>query len=66
MANLFKKVVGWSNRAKDGSKRTREKKKFHKKEREVWAVVVVVKWSACSPSTQTIHVRIPLKSTIFE
>ena len=26
--------------------------------------VVVVKWSACSPSTLTIRVRIPLKSTI--
>ena len=29
-----------------------------------WAVVVV-KWSACPPSTPTIRVRIPLKSTIF-
>ena len=27
--------------------------------------VVVVKWSACSPSTPTIRVRIPLRSTIF-
>ena len=29
---------------------------------------VVIKWSACSPSTQTIRVRIPLKSTelLFE
>ena len=26
-----------------------------------WAVVVMVKWSACSPSTQTIRVGIPLK-----
>ena len=29
-----------------------------------WAVVVV-KWSACSPSTPTIQVRIPLKPTFF-
>ena len=29
-----------------------------------WAVVVV-KWSACSPSLPTIRVRIPLKPTIF-
>ena len=29
-----------------------------------WAVVVV-KWSACLPSTPTIRVRIPLRSTIF-
>ena len=28
-------------------------------------VVVVVKWSLCSPSTLTIWVRIPLKSSIF-
>ena len=27
--------------------------------------VVVVKWSACSPSTLTIQVRIPLKTTVF-
>ena len=27
--------------------------------------VVVVKWSACSPYTQTIQVRIPLKSTVY-
>ena len=27
--------------------------------------VVMVKWSACSPSTPTIRVQIPLKSTIF-
>ena len=27
--------------------------------------VVVVKWSACSPSTLAIRIRIPLKSTIF-
>ena len=26
---------------------------------------VVVKWSACSPSTPTIRVQIPLKPTIF-
>ena len=25
----------------------------------------VVKWSACSPSTPTIRVRIPLKHTVF-
>ena len=30
----------------------------------LWAVMVV-KWSACSPSTATIRVRIPLKSTVF-
>ena len=29
-----------------------------------WAVVVV-KWSACLPSTPTIRVQIPLKSTVF-
>ena len=29
-----------------------------------WAVVVV-KWSAFLPSTPTIRVRIPLKSTVF-
>ena len=29
-----------------------------------WAVVVV-KWSACLPSTSTIDVQIPLKLTIF-
>ena len=27
--------------------------------------VVVVKWSACSPSTPAIRVQIPLKSTVF-
>ena len=27
--------------------------------------VVVVKWSACSPSTPTIRVRIPLKPKVF-
>ena len=27
--------------------------------------MVVVKWSACSPSTPTILVRIPLKPTVF-
>ena len=27
--------------------------------------VVVVKWSACSPSTLTIRVRIPLKYAVF-
>ena len=27
--------------------------------------VVVVKWSACSPSFPTIRVRIPLKPTVF-
>ena len=27
--------------------------------------MVVVKWSACSPSTPTVRVRIPLKSTVF-
>ena len=27
--------------------------------------VVVVKWSACSPYTLTIRVRIPLKHTVF-
>ena len=27
--------------------------------------VVVVKWSACSPSTSTIRVQIPLKPTPF-
>ena len=27
--------------------------------------VVVVKWSACSPSTPTIRVRIPLTPTVF-
>ena len=27
--------------------------------------VVVVKWSACSPSTLTIQVRIPLKTKVF-
>ena len=27
--------------------------------------VVVVKWSACSPSTLTIRVQIPLKHTVF-
>ena len=32
--------------------------------RTTWAVVVV-KWSACSPSTPTFRVRIPLRSTIF-
>ena len=40
---------------------------FRKREvkiRLLWAVVVV-KWSACSPSTPTIRVRIPLRSTIF-
>ena len=26
----------------------------------------VVKWSACSPSTPAIQVRMPLKSTIFQ
>ena len=31
---------------------------------EAWALVVV-KWSACSPSSPTIWVRIPLKSTIL-
>ena len=29
------------------------------------AVVVVVKWSACSPSYPTIWVQIPLKHTVF-
>ena len=33
-------------------------------EGKIWAVVVF-KWSACSPSTPTIRVRIPLRSTIF-
>ena len=28
--------------------------------------MVVVKWSACLPSTPTIQVRNPLKSTIFQ
>ena len=32
-----------------------------------WAeVVVVVKWLECSPSTPTIRVQIPLKSTILQ
>ena len=31
----------------------------------VQLVVVVVKWSACSPSTPTIRVQIPLKHTVF-
>ena len=30
-----------------------------------WAVVVVVKWSACSPSTPTIRVQIARKPTVF-
>ena len=34
------------------------------KETQFWALVVV-KWSACSPSTPTIRVWIPLRSTIF-
>ena len=29
------------------------------------AVVVVVKWSACSPYTTTIRVQFPLMSTVF-
>ena len=33
-------------------------------EGKIWAVVVV-KWSACSPSIPTIRVRIQLKSTVF-
>ena len=27
--------------------------------------VVVVKWSACSPSTPTIQVQVPLKAAVF-
>ena len=32
---------------------------------KVDVAVVVVKWSACLPSTPTIRVRIPLKPTVF-
>ena len=31
---------------------------------QLWAIVVV-KWSACSPSTLAIQVQIPLKPTVF-
>ena len=30
-----------------------------------WAVLLVVKWSACLASTLTMRVQIPKKSTIF-
>ena len=49
---------------------TRDKLGLHEKmdrkkinENELWTMVVVVKWSACLPSTATIRVRIQPMST---